>query len=175
MNTLPLCYVTCRLKFVLEFVKAAIMGIYYASFLYYGRLLSGMGHGRLMAAADPALLQQYLTNLTPDRWILHAPGRCINLRNIDPVLEPREVKAGFVEPAEVDKLLGRRPEPAAAWKGVTEAQLAQLTQFVRIAAGNQPKECFLGTYIVQIEWSTINPDHPGVVQHNIIAGQPEQV
>ena len=80
------------------------MGIYSTTILYHGRLLSPCGFERLQRLPDKA----YISGVCKDRWILHAPGKCLTLGSMDPVIGDNEKEVGFQ--TEVDRLLLRHQQ-----------------------------------------------------------------
>ena len=80
------------------------MGIYSTTILYHGRLLSPCGFQRLQRLPDKA----YVSKVCKDRWILHAPGKCLTLGSMDPVIGDNEKEVGFQ--TEVDRLLLRHQQ-----------------------------------------------------------------
>ena len=112
------------------------MGIYSTTILYHGRMLSPCGFQRLQNLPDKA----YISRVCQDRWILHAPGKCLTLGSMDPVIEDSEKEVGFVRQTEVDRLLFRRQKLKAEWDSATTAQLDELSSLVRAAAGDDTAE-----------------------------------
>ncbi len=125
------------------------MGIYSTTTLYHGRLLSPCGFERLQRLPDKA----YISRVCKDRWILHAPGKCLTLGSMDPVIDDDEKDVGFVRQTEVDRLLLRRPQRKEEWDSATTAQLDELSSLVRAAAGDNTAEP--GNYICELQWSTL--------------------
>ncbi len=128
------------------------MGIYEATTLYHGRMLSPVGFQRL----DRKQTRDYVSSVCHDRWLLHAPGKRIILGSLDAVIEAHEKQAGHVAQAEVDKLLSRHPKLKTEWSSTTEEQLDNLRKLVKIAAADESAEP--GTYICETSWSTLDSD-----------------
>ena len=80
------------------------MGFYWTTLLYQGRLLSQTAHDKLTKAKGE-LDSAFLTKVTKDRWILHAPGMCLTMGSVDPVLEDSEKDAGRVSRSEIERWL----------------------------------------------------------------------
>jgi hypothetical protein len=77
------------------------MGIYWTSFLYFGKLLSPETFLRLQNYNTVGFIRK----VCHDRWVLHAPGRCITMGSMDPALEEYEKKSGVVSEKEVTRWL----------------------------------------------------------------------
>ena len=76
------------------------MGFYFASYLYQGRLLCKIGFTRVKRHVSAEILEEFVTQLTPERWVIHAPTRYLQIGSSDPILEKHEVTAGRVSWAE---------------------------------------------------------------------------
>jgi len=138
------------------------MGIYSTTILYHGRMLSPCGFQRLKNLPDKA----YITRVCQDRWILHAPGKCLTLASMDPMIEDSEKEVGFVCQTEVDKLLFRHQKLKAEWDSATTAQLDELSSLVRAAGGDETAEP--SNYMCELQWSTLdgNTDNT-TLQYNL--------
>jgi hypothetical protein len=143
------------------------MGIYWTSYLYFGRMMSKEAHERLVAAADSDKLARFVKPLTPGRWLLHAPTRCIHVGGIDPILEKHEVAAGHVEWKEVAEQLERNPDMKKQWEAATDDDLAELTKLVELASDPKTGPHKPGVYICEIEWTSYDMEDSGRVTNNI--------
>ena len=112
-------------------------------------MLSPCGFQRLQNLPDKA----YISRVCQDRWILHAPGKCLTLGSMDPVIEDSEKQVGFVSQTEVDRLLIRHQKLEADWDSATTAQLDELSSLVRAAAGDDTAEPRI--YMCELQWSTL--------------------
>ena len=109
------------------------MGIYTTTILYHGRMLSPVGYQRL----ETLTTKGYISKVCQARWVLHAPGKCLTLGSLDPVIEDHEKVAGFVKQDEIDNLLSRHPKLNAEWSSATSAQIRDLNALVRAAADDE--------------------------------------
>ena len=135
------------------------MGIYTTTILYHGRMLSPVGHQRV----ETLPTRGYITKVCQDRWVLHAPGKCLTLGSLDPVIEDHEKVSGFVKQNEIDNLLSRHLKLKAEWSSATSAQVEELNALVRAAADDETAEA--GTYMCELEWSTLegNTDNSSLI------------
>ena len=101
------------------------MGIYWRTTLYHGRLLSPAAFERLSTRMPAQESKSYVTQVCPDRWIVHAPKKRLVLGNMDPVIDDHEKKAGRVHRSEVDRMLARHPEMSAEWSSSEVADLQE--------------------------------------------------
>lgn len=145
------------------------MGFYWWNALYYGRLINGAAHARLMNSKlvqdmDPVVLARFLRREPVDHWrgmrLLHLPGHFKKVGWIGPVLEPHELKAGEVQWSEVATVTKEWPE------AVTEENLALLKELIKEAAPEGATEDRLkpGFYIYQAQWSTLDPENGSKLQ-----------
>ena len=96
----------------------------------------------------------FCTRLCADRIILHAPGKCIPIGWIDPVIEDHEVEKGEISLDEVMQKIRDIPNKWASWNSTTPEQALQLDEIIRIAADGDETKKFAGTYIVECQYSS---------------------
>lgn len=137
------------------------MGIYYNTQLYYGRLLSLHAYNRIRDTAPRTMLRQ----VAGERFILHAPGQCIQVGFMDPAISDQAKDAGEIRLADAEKCIQNHEE----WREVPDEQLRQLDELVARAAddpGARP-----GLYVCEAESSTlediIDPWDGVVVKYNL--------
>lgn len=85
------------------------MGIYYNTQLYYGRLLSLHAYNRIRDTAPRTMLRQ----VAGERFILHAPGQCIQVGFMDPAISDQAKDAGEIRLADAEKCIQNHEE----WHG----------------------------------------------------------
>lgn len=143
------------------------MGVYWATYVYHGRLLDGDARDRLAdAVAD--VDARFVSPVAENRWILHAPRRLVRVASIDPVLEDVEAQRGWVHPAKVEALLRGNPQ----WDDAcTPDEAETLGRYARIAA---PPGASTKTYVCvcEVEWSTLGGGK-GVLRRNVRAELPK--
>lgn len=128
------------------------MGIYWNNWLYYGRLLSADTYQKLVGKTS--LKPGFFTHLYADRIILHAPGKCLRIGWIDPVIEDHEVRKGEISLAEVIQKIRDVPKMWESWNSTTPEQVSQLDELIEQAADGSEAQKFVGTYIVECQYSS---------------------
>jgi hypothetical protein len=148
------------------FLARKKMGLYWQTLLYHGRMLSADARERLVSARLPHM-DRFLRKVAKDRWILHAPNKCIVMGSIDPILEDREKRAGQVSKQEVEKWLAGNPEAKEKWSSVFDEDMARLRELIVIAA-NGDEQAVPDTYIAEIDWTTLDlSEDGGLVTYNL--------
>lgn len=122
------------------------MGMYWTTYLYDGCLINRQQYERVQGTTDKAVLH----NVNDGCWILHAPGRWLVMGSMDPVLEDHEIAAGYVDAAELQAWLAKRPDALEAWQAASDRTL--LEELVARAAGGGPT--LSGTRVCQVGWDT---------------------
>ena len=140
------------------------MGIYTTSWLYYGALLERNEYERL----GPHRCNEYFVRSmesSPPSWILHCPGRCVALCDIQPSLERYGIPRGEFDLARVDEHLAKMGAKAA-WDAVSDDNMQSLTDLLRQARDDP--QAMPATFILQSEWCSYDgPSTPSAVTHNI--------
>ena len=127
------------------------MGLYWATYAYYGRLCSLRAVDRLLEHGVPG---RFLKRMSEKYYVLHVPGRLVKMGTLDPVLEKHEKNTGRVSLDEFYKWLGGSlPEEKLVWENVSEADLDTLKELVKVASGGREEE-EPAVYICEIAWDT---------------------
>lgn len=132
------------------------MGLYWTTIIYYGRMCSPEAYDRLMSAKLHFSEKSYLTKVSSDRWILHAPTRCCVVASIDPIIEQHEKSRGNINMEEALKFLAtNRPEKKEKWDSMAEDEEAMLQMLIHAASDKTTKEK-PGVYMCEVSWSTLD-------------------
>jgi hypothetical protein len=126
------------------------MGLYYATYAYYGRLCSLRAVDRLLKHGVPG---GFLTRMSEKYYILHAPGRLAKMGAVDPVLQEHEKRAGRVSLSELKEWLKRIPKEKQAWDAVSDADVNTLKELVKVAGDGRENE-EPAVYICEFPWDT---------------------
>jgi hypothetical protein len=151
------------------------MGLYWASYLYFGRLLNKQARERLLQRTThqtfpPPSIR--LRQMCADNWILHANGRFVKLGWIDPVLEQHEIVAGKVARSSLDAYLDKPQwqQTRKDWDAVTQKEIEILDDLIKLAAGEESEGVCAKTFICQLQWSPSDlPRTDGAfVEYNLV-------
>lgn len=145
------------------------MGVYCASFVYHGRLLTNSTHEAFLAL-DEGLRQGCAVTRVADKFALHVPGRGFWTGNFDPLLEQHELHRGWVQGSDLDAVIDRREDKRRAWDAATPQQVAHVDSVVRML-GNQKLADTSGiaVYVCEVETHSLGGAHAaGRLMNNII-------
>lgn len=132
------------------------MGVYWFAYVYYGRLLSREARDRL-TEGDLKDAELEVTPLSPDRYVLHAPGGMIPISSADPVLSREDVANGPPWDA-VAKFLHGRP--------ILRGDEEKMKSLIRKASDGASDAA--GLYVVQGRTSTLDPNDRWVhIEYNL--------
>lgn len=139
------------------------MGIYWATYLYYGRLLSKDLYERLVANCGE-IDKNFIRRVAQDNWILHTPSRLIPIGTIDPILQDN---VDQVDHSYVEAILTDNPLWQQQWNALTKSDENQLKTYIKASADSDVSEddSLPHIYICEIEWSTYGGR--GIVEKNI--------
>lgn len=121
------------------------MGVFWTTRLYHGRLLSLAAYNRIRERTPQDFLQQ----VADERFVLHAPGRCLDVGFMDPVLSEHAKESGNVSLEHVQSCIEKYPE----WSRTTADQLRLVEDLVK-AAADDPSAA-PGIYVCEVESCTL--------------------
>lgn len=118
--------------------------------MYHGRLLSLEAYNRIRDRTP----REFLKQVADERYVLHAPSRCLEVGFMDPVLSDHAKKAGHVRLEHAQACIDKYPE----WSRTTAEELQLLADLV-IAAADDPS-AQPGLYVCEVESSTLMEPTP---------------
>lgn len=109
------------------------MGVYWATYLYHGRIINREEYDRLFRVFQDIDKKQWIRKITKDMWILHAPGRIVLSGSIDPVVERFTIE--YEEAFRNDSLWREK------WKSCTLTNIDKLHEYCRVSSNCEPQTC----------------------------------
>lgn len=149
------------------------MGVYWASFVYHGRLLRRETYDAFMAL-EPSVRQGCAVTPVGDLYALHAPGRGFWAGSVDPLLEPHEIHRGWVDADEVDGVIDRREGKRPAWDAATPEQIAHVDAVVESLAESLGGDRGIAVYICEAKWWSSEPASSSVTNNIVVVKRPGQ-